>query len=273
MSIDELSKRIIAGTSKVVTLDIERLPGRACVNYRGLTIEGDFWDLSGWKDTIKRRIRPDEVTEWPRTITCAWQVYGRDKVEFAAVWQHSDFHTKLWNLLDTADVIVGHNLRAFDRKHIQGELIVAGYAPPKPLKTVDTLTEARRQFAFESNQLGSLCDRLGVPTKQGHYSSATAKAAVAGNREAQAELREYNKADVVATEALYDRMRPWMTTHPHLKGIGDQRACNKCGSTDLELLAETYLAVVLEYALYRCGNCGGHVRAGHVKRIASTRGV
>src|SRR5690625_7237828 len=49
--------------ARVVTLDIERIPGRARVKHRGLTIEGEFWDLSGWKHTIGRRIHADDVLE------------------------------------------------------------------------------------------------------------------------------------------------------------------------------------------------------------------
>src|SRR5699024_6090823 len=63
---------------RVVTLDIERIPGRARVKHRGLTIEGEFWDLNGWKHTIGRRIHPDDVTEWPRTICAAWRWYGEE---------------------------------------------------------------------------------------------------------------------------------------------------------------------------------------------------
>ena len=59
--------------ARVVTLDIERIPGRARVKHRGLTIEGEFWDLSGWKHTIGRRIHADDVLEWPRTICAAWK--------------------------------------------------------------------------------------------------------------------------------------------------------------------------------------------------------
>ena len=67
-------------TARVVTLDIERIPGRARVKHRGLTIEGEFWDLNGWKHTIGRRIHADDVLEWPRTICAAWRWYGEDEV-------------------------------------------------------------------------------------------------------------------------------------------------------------------------------------------------
>ena len=67
--------------ARVVTLDIERIPGRARVKHRGLTIEGEFWDLSGWKHTIGRRIHADDVLEWPRTICAAWRWYGEEEVQ------------------------------------------------------------------------------------------------------------------------------------------------------------------------------------------------
>ena len=74
-------------SARVVTLDIERIPGRARVKHRGLTIEGEFWDLNGWKHTIGRRIHADDVLEWPRTICAAWRWYGEEEVHFAAEWE------------------------------------------------------------------------------------------------------------------------------------------------------------------------------------------
>ena len=73
--------------ARVVTLDIERIPGRARVKHRGLTIEGEFWDLNGWKHTIGRRIHADDVLEWPRTICAAWRWYGEEEVHFASEWE------------------------------------------------------------------------------------------------------------------------------------------------------------------------------------------
>ena len=62
---------------RILTFDIERIPGVAKVQHRGLTIEGEFWDLGGWKHTIGRRIHADDVLEWPRTICAAGRWYGQ----------------------------------------------------------------------------------------------------------------------------------------------------------------------------------------------------
>src|SRR5699024_6028273 len=104
-------------TAKIVTLDIERIPGRASVKHRGLTIKSEFWDLNGWKHTIGRRIHADDVLEWPRTICAAWRWYGEDEVHFAAEWEvggNQEFMRKLWDVYSGADVTVGHNMQSFD---------------------------------------------------------------------------------------------------------------------------------------------------------------
>ena len=138
-------------TARVVTLDIERIPGRARVKHRGLTIEGEFWDLSGWKHTIGRRIHADDVLEWPRTICAAWRWYGEDEVHFAAEWEiggNQEFMRKLWDVYSDADVTVGHNMQSFDGPMIASGWAEYGWAPPSPVKVIDTLRVARQRFAF-----------------------------------------------------------------------------------------------------------------------------
>ena len=45
---------------RILVADIERLPGYAKAQHRGLTVEGPFWDLNSFKHTIGRRIHPDD---------------------------------------------------------------------------------------------------------------------------------------------------------------------------------------------------------------------
>ena len=73
-------------TARVVTLDIERIPGRHSTLHREQTITGPFWDLNQIKGWAKR-IHPDNVISWPRTICAAWKFYDEDEVFFAAEWE------------------------------------------------------------------------------------------------------------------------------------------------------------------------------------------
>lgn len=260
----QLGSPVVAGTSRILILDIECLKG---------TAEVRFWGLSDYKH---RRIHHHDVTEWPRSICAAWRWYGTKKIEFAAEWQPSGrdgMIQRTWDAYDRADVVVGHNIDGFDSKILKGDWKLAGLDTPRPWKSVDTLKIVRREFRFESNTLDSLCERFGIGGKEDHYDPQVAQAAVEGDRDAQRRIRLYCSGDVEKTEMFYDALRGSIPNHPHVGTFGDGKRCNQCGSEDLKLQPSKYRAVVLDYALYRCQACGSNVRGGWQARAASTRGV
>ena len=250
-------------TARVVTLDIERIPGRARVKHRGLTIEGEFWDLNGWKHTIGRRIHADDVLEWPRTICAAWRWYGEDEVHFAAEWEvggNDGFLRRLWEVADECDIAIGHHAAGFDFPILAGDWAMLGLPAPSPYKVIDTLKIARGTFAYESNTLDALNKRLGIDAKTDKYDSRVAKAAVAGDKEAQDRIRFYNMGDIAASEALFDRLRPFAKGIPHLgMWTDDELACPSCGHT-MTATGKTVHANVQRYEHLACTNCGAHAR-------------
>ena len=86
---------------KTLFVDIERLPG---------SFTADFWDLNAYKG---RRIHPDSVNEWPRTICFAALWYGDKRPAFYSEWEHGadDMHQAAWDLYDneapSAGVVTG----------------------------------------------------------------------------------------------------------------------------------------------------------------------
>ena len=46
---------------------------------------------------------------------------------------------RLWDVLDGADLIVGHNIDKFDIRKMNTRFLVHGLPPPSPYKTCDTL--------------------------------------------------------------------------------------------------------------------------------------
>jgi hypothetical protein len=249
----------------ILVLDIERFKGRA---------EVEFWSLADFKN---RRLPADAVVEWPRTICLAWRFYGTKRVEFAAEWEPGGREAMLlaaWEAYDRADIVVGHNVAAFDTKHLNAEWRDMGLMPPSPFKTVDTLKEARKHFGDESKQLASLTQRLGIETKTDKYDVEVARAALAGHVPSQRKLANYNKGDVVASEALYDAFRGWMPNHPHVKSGNalDVVSCNQCASRSLSRNG-IKLASQITYLLYRCDDCGANVQGTRHSRAAITRGA
>lgn len=249
---------------RVLTLDIERIPGRATVQHRGLTVEGEWWDLSGWKHVIGRRIHPDNVTAWPRSICAAAKWYGEKEVMFSSEWGdgHEGFARQTWEWFNEADIIVGHNMQAFDARHIRGGWLEYGWSPPAPWKVVDTLKIARAEFNFESNTLDALCKRLGVNAKTDKYDAQIAHAAVGGDAKAQKKLKAYNIGDIKASEGLYDRLRPYIKNHPHLSMLnGSEWGCPNCGNENVSTNRQgEAFANVQRYAAYQCVKCGAWIR-------------
>jgi len=265
MNLDDLLKPVVSKTPpKILTLDIERFKGRA---------EIEFWDLSDYKH---RRIHPSDVTEWPRTICAAWRWYGGKRVEFAAEWENAGrdgMLKRLWDCYHQADIIVGHNVQAFDTKKLRSEWLLMGLGPPSPSKYVDTLKVFRSVFGLESNTLDSILTRLGLQGKTDRYDVETARLALGGNKAAQRRLRAYNVGDIEASELLYDRIRPWIPSHPNI-GLwsGEDRVCPNCGSEELEASGWARTALTA-YAQYLCQGCGTWLRANHVKARVGLRPV
>lgn len=250
-------KNIVSSGSKILTIDIERLPGTAYI----------------WEPKT-RYVPARNFVEWPRMVCFAARWYGDRSMIFEAEWLGRErMIKKAYDLYCEADIVVTYNGVRFDNKHLKSEWLEAGYAPPLPWKDLDLFNQVK-QFGFESKSLDSVTRRLGRPGKVTHYDMELAFAAADGDVDAQAQLEEYNMGDIELTEWLHDRLIGWMPNAPFKGSAAGDVLCNQCGGKDLELQpTKNYRAILLEYSLYRCIDCGGLSRGSWVARVASTRGV
>jgi hypothetical protein len=247
---------------KILIYDIERMKGSAAV---------EFWSLSDFKN---RRIHADDVTAWPRTICVAWRFLGDQETRFASEWDDGPrrMHKRIWDAFNAADVTVGHNSKAFDEKHLNTGWRDLGMKPPSPTKPIDTLSAARSRFGDESKTLDALCQRIGLAGKTDRYDVEIARAACAGDLDAQAQIRAYNIGDIDATEALYVTLLPWIKVHPHVAPNAgtDKQLCPRCAS-DRVRRNGTWTVAVNTYRQYRCLDCGGAWKSTYESRGPSVR--
>lgn len=200
---------------------------------------------------------------------------GTRKVEFYSAWEDPDeMLAASWRLYDEADHVVHFNGKRFDDKWFRTFWRDNGMPPPRPFKPIDLFQINKSLFGADSYSLAELCRSLGLPGKQGKYDPFEADACMEGDEAAQRRMERYSKQDTRILEPVHDRLLAWDSNHPHVAVTGTEARCNRCGSTDLQPLPTPYTAVVLEYPMFRCGNCQGIVRGNaSTRRIANTRGV
>lgn len=173
--------------------------------------------------------------------------------------------TELWELLDKADIVIGHNGDRFDIKKTNARCIIHGLNPPEPYKTVDTLKVAKRHFAFHSNRLNELGKVLGVGQKVSTGGFELWDACMRGDLKAWNRMKKYNAQDVRLLEAVYERLKPWIGSHPNIALMsGLESGCPNCGGTDLVHRGFAYTRTG-KSRRYRCKVCGAYSSGKHVK--------
>ena len=239
---------------KVLILDIETAPIFGAVwglfnNFVSLEQIKDDWFIMSYS------------AKWLHETECMYE----DQSNRADMEDDRDLLGSLWNLLDAADVVVAHNGRRFDVKKINARLILNGYHPPSPYRIADTLETARRNFAFTSNKLKYLTDKLTSTKKRDHGKFPGYllwQQCLKGNLEAWEEMRLYNMDDVLSLEELYLLLLPWDEKAPNfgLYTLGDKQVCPRCGSPDIHKTDKFHRLAIGLYSLHQCGSCHGWSR-------------
>ena len=167
-----------------------------------------------------------------------------------------------------ADFIVGHNGDAFDLKKLNARVIFHGLPALPPIRTVDTLKEARKIAKFSSNRLDYLAGHLVDGGKMSTSYSLWLKI-MHGDEKALRYMLKYNKKDVVELEAVYNRLLPYMKSHPNVN-LGPARdveglilECPKCGSTHVQRRG-TAKTQTRSYARYQCQGCGSWSKSSSI---------
>lgn len=239
----------------ILTIDIESAPIEAYV--------WGLWDQNIGVDFIK--------TEWS-ILSYAAKWLGEDKVYYGDTGGRGKKKTRddkklvgeIRELLDEADIVVAQNGKRFDVRKINARLIEHGYAPPAPFRVVDTLVVAKKHFAFTSQKLAWTSKHLTDSPKSEHKKFPGFELwteCLKDNPKAWAEMKKYNKQDVVATEKVYLKMRPWIDNHPNISAYApsNEPICPKCGSAHLQARGFATTQQV-RYPRYQCQNCGGWSR-------------
>lgn len=241
---------------RILSIDIETSP-----------VVAHAWAL------FKQNIAVNQIIEPPRTICFAAKFYDARKVHYYSEYEHGhDAMVKAaHDLLDEADVVMHYNGDRFDLPRLNLEFLLAGHTPPAPYKSIDLLKVVRSNFQFPSNKLAHVSERLGLAGKVKHEGHDLWIKCLAGDPKAWAKMKKYNVQDVRLLEEIYDKVLPWISSHPHhaLYSGAAEDVCPNCGSVRLERRGYA-LTSLGRFQRYRCKGCGTWSRSNRREIGTST---
>lgn len=167
----------------------------------------------------------------------------------------------IWNLLNQADIIIGHNVKNFDLKKLNARFLDHGFtSPPLPYIVLDTLLQSRNVFDYSSHKLDYITKFLKLPNKLNTEIGLWDRCED-GEQESLDRMFKYCGNDVMINEEVYLLERAWMKNHPNIALYGDmeEKRCPYCTSTNLTKQGR-YVTPMNVYDSYRC-ECGGISRA------------
>lgn len=167
----------------------------------------------------------------------------------------------VWELLDEADIVVGHNGDKFDIRKMNARFLRHRMPPPSPYKSLDTLKLARKYFALNSNRLSDLGEYLKVGSKAPTDGFETWAGCMRGDKKAWATMTKYCRQDVDLLVEVYDKLLPWAENHPNwnLYSTSGMIRCPRCGGEDLIKRGIRY-AKSLMYQQWQCKGCQAYSR-------------
>lgn len=162
----------------------------------------------------------------------------------------------LWDLLDEASIVVGHNSNRFDNRKVNARLIKHGFTPPSPYQTIDTKNVAKKYFAFDSNKLTHLGQYLNLGQKVETGGFQLWIDCMAGKEDAWKRMIKYNKQDVELLTQIYLKLRPWIDTHHNINVLDERMgSCPKCGSEKIQKRGFS-ITRTRKRQRYHCQDCG-----------------
>lgn len=165
-------------------------------------------------------------------------IYYADQSKADEITDDSRLLKMLWHLLDEADVVITQNGRSFDEKVANARFVLKGMPPPSPFKHIDTKVLAKKRFRFTSNKLEYLSNALGVECKKSSHKKFPGfelwRECLRKNQEAWQEMASYNKADVLALEGVYEKLKAWGVGVDLNAFYGDIVYRCQCGGSDFK---------------------------------------
>ncbi len=240
---------------RILTLDIETKP-----------LDVRVWSLKGNEYIHSDRIQSD-------TAIMAWSAKWLDSPEAEVMYADNrkaknilndrKIVRPLWKLMSQADIIITKNGKRFDVPRINAQFLTYDLAPLTMYRHIDTERVVRRNFSFTSYSLDYLAKKFDLKhkklVKRKYSGNDLWDECLAGNMDAWDEMQKYNCQDVLATEELYIKVRPWDSSVNFDVYHGLESNECPCGGFNFKKNGFKYTNTG-KFQRYVCRSCGKEVR-------------
>lgn len=242
---------------KILYLDLETMPNVAAV----------------WATGYDMVIQPEAIIQERFILSAQWAI-NEGKVSGMVSNIKNKDDTKLvkhiTKLIESVDIVVGHNVRKFDLRWLAGRALLLGLEPTmsKFVPHVDTLLLAKQAFYLNSYKMDYLCKKLDIPGKvKTSFSDWMAILQVAVNPKLAQEraeyLLKYGKNDIIMNRKLFKKMLPHVKLTKTVKDIlfGELPKCIFCNKNQLQkwgTYKQSSTGITLQK--YRCFSCAKMTR-------------
>lgn len=191
-----------------------------------------------WKRPKEKKITCHSLPDYPG--------YRRDKTNDRKLIQD------LWELFDSHDTLIGHNIGKFDVRKATNRFLKWGMKPPSPYTILDSLKEIRKISYEDSNRLGALSTKWGFGDKLPTQGWDTWHGCINGKDADWRVMEKYNKIDVLRAEQVWGVIAPWKKTYAHATG----KCCPNpiCGSLDINRRGQVRQTPKYQFTCLTCGH-------------------
>lgn len=230
---------------KVLLFDVETRPVRAWV----------------WR-TGKQYIEHSQIVEGDKyNIICICYKWLGEKKVHSLTWDakqnSSAMVAEFSKLVESADLVVGHNLDSFDIKQVNAQRLLHDQAPISWPTSEDTLKQFRKYFYLPSHRLDYLSKVLGGTGKDRMNFGDWIDIVLKKCPKALAKMVKYCKRDVLELERIYLKATKYFKpkVHAGLVDNGDLNSCPRCAGKHFNKMG-FIVTTAKRLQRYRCLTCG-----------------
>ncbi len=216
-----------------------------------------------WRSGYDIDIQPNAIVSERKVITIAWKWEGERKIYVLKWDKDQDDKSMLREFLkvcNVADEIVAFYGDRFDIPWLRTRMLIHGFDPIPPWKTVDPKSWASRHYYFNSCKLDYIASILGfghkLPTGFDLWKDIILKRCpVALNK-----MAKYNARDVDLLEKVYHKLKFCVKpkTHAGVANGLDKWTCPRDGSINVHLSKSRVSSSGTKTYQMQCQECGGY---------------